>query len=139
MTPAYLADTTAWNRSGRNAEIQARWNALLDGDGLAVCSPVRLELLYSARSPTDYVALADDLAGLPELTLDEVAVARAEEVQALLAVRSQQRAASIVDLYIAAVAELNEATLLHYDRHFDAIATVTGQPAEWLAPRGTLD
>ena len=29
--------------------------------------------------------------------------------------------------------------LLHYDRHFDAIARVTGQPTEWLARRGSLD
>ena len=139
MSELHLADTTAWNRSGRNAAIEARWNALLDDDRLAVCSPVRLELLYSARSPADYVALADDLAGLPELALDDPAVARAEEVQALLAASSRHRAASIVDLYVAAIAELAGATLLHYGRHFDAISRVTGQPAEWIAPRGTLD
>lgn len=40
---------------------------------------------------------------------------------------------------IAAVAEVNDATLLHYDRHFDTIARVTGQPMEWLARRGSLD
>ena len=139
MTALHLADTTAWNRSGRDPAIQARWNELFDVDGLAICSPVRLELLYSARSPADYVALADDLTGLPELALDGAAVARAEEVHALLAARSHQRAATIVDLYIAAVAELNGATLVHYDRHFDAISRVTGQVTEWLAPPGTLD
>jgi predicted nucleic acid-binding protein len=37
------------------------------------------------------------------------------------------------------VAEVNGATLLHYDRHFDSIARVTGQPMEWLARLGTLD
>jgi hypothetical protein len=31
------------------------------------------------------------------------------------------------------------AILLHYDRHFDAIARVTGQPGEWIARRGSLD
>ena len=85
------------------------------------------------------MALSDDLPGLTELALDDRAVARAEEVQALLAETSQHRAARAADLYIAAVAELNEAIVLHYDRHFDAISAVTGQPAEWIAPRGSLD
>ena len=139
MTALHLADTSAWNRSGRNEAIAARWDELLDDGKLAICSPVRLELLYSARDPADYVALADDLGGLPELALDDRALARAEEVQAVLAETSQHRAARAPDLYIAAVAELNDATLLHYDRHFDAIAVVTGQPAEWIAPRGSVD
>ena len=139
MSELYLADTTAWSRSGRTAAIEARWTALLGDNRLAVCSPVRLELLYSARSPADYVALADDLAGLPELALADAAVARADEVQGLLAARSKQRGASIVDLYVAAIAEVSGATLLHYDRHFDAISRVTGQPAEWVARRGSVD
>jgi hypothetical protein len=29
--------------------------------------------------------------------------------------------------------------LVHYDRHFDAIAGVTGQPTAWISPHGTLD
>ena len=139
MTALHLADTTAWNRSGRSAAIEARWSALLDDDVLAVCSPVRLELLCSARSPGDYVMLANDLAGLPDLPLKDAVVARAEEVQSVLAATSHHRAASIVDLYIAAVAEVNGAMLLHYDRHFDAISRVTGQPAEWISPRGSVD
>jgi hypothetical protein len=139
VTVLHLADTSAWNRSGTDEAIATRWNELLDEGALAICSPVRLELLYSARSPADYAALADDLVGLPELALDGRVVARAEEVQAALAETSQHRAARAADLYIAAVAELNDATLLHYDRHFDAIAVVTGQPAEWIAPRGTVD
>jgi len=139
VTTLHLPDTTAWNRSGRTPAVHARWSALLDDDRLAICSPVRLELLYSARGPTDYAALADELESLPELELGQAAVSRAEEVQALLAERGHHRAASIVDLYVAAVAELNDAVLLHYDRHFDAVAHVTGQPSEWVAPRGTLD
>jgi hypothetical protein len=87
----------------------------------------------------EYAALADDLGGLPALPLDRAAVARAEEVQGLVAGTSQHRAATVVGLYIAAVAEVNAVKLIHHDRHFDAIAAITGQPAEWLAPRGTLD
>jgi hypothetical protein len=29
--------------------------------------------------------------------------------------------------------------LLHYNRHFDVIVRATGQPAQWLARRGSLD
>jgi predicted nucleic acid-binding protein len=39
---------------------------------------------------------------------------------------------------ISGIAEAEGATILHYDRHFDAIAGVTGQPMEWLARRGSL-
>jgi len=139
VTPAYLADTSAWNRSGRNEAVRERWSDLLVRGELAICSPIRLELLYSARGPADYVALGGDLDGLVELPLDDAAVGRAHDVQAVLAAGGQHRAATPIDLYIAAVAELNDATLIHYDRHFDAISRVTGQAAEWIAPRGTLD
>jgi predicted nucleic acid-binding protein len=44
-----------------------------------------------------------------------------------------------MDLLIAAIARIQGAILLHYDRHFDAIARATGQPMEWLARRGSLD
>jgi predicted nucleic acid-binding protein len=42
------------------------------------------------------------------------------------------------DLVIAATAELNGATVLHYDADYDRIADVTGQPTEWVAERGSL-
>jgi predicted nucleic acid-binding protein len=44
-----------------------------------------------------------------------------------------------MDLLIAAIARIHCAVALHYDRHFDAIARVTGRPMEWLARRGSLD
>lgn len=133
---AYLADTSAWHRSGQVAE---RWSALLEEDELALCAPVKLELLWSARGPRDYESLASDLAALDMLPIDTRAEQAAERAQADLAARSQHRGPLPVDLLVAAVAEVNELTLLHYDRHFDAIARVTGQPAEWIAHRGSLD
>lgn len=132
----YLADTSAWNRSGQIAE---RWSALIDEDELALCAPVKLELLWSARGPKDYETLASDLAGFQTLPIDRRAERAAERAQAGLAGRSQHRGPLPVDLLVAAVAEVNDLTVLHYDRHFDAIARVTGQPAEWIARRGSLD
>lgn len=137
--PLYLADTSAWNRSRATAEIQQRWEEMVLGGDVAVTEPVALELLYSARGPADYAAFRAQLSALPQLPLDRRAVTRATTVQQLLARHSQHRGPKPMDVIIAAVAEMHEATILHYDRHFDAIARVTGQPAKWLARRGTLD
>jgi hypothetical protein len=30
-------------------------------------------------------------------------------------------------------------TVLHYDGDYDMIAKVTGQPTEWVVPRGSAD
>jgi hypothetical protein len=30
-------------------------------------------------------------------------------------------------------------TMLHYDADFDLIASVTGQPCEWVVPPGSVD
>jgi predicted nucleic acid-binding protein len=139
VTQRYLGDTSAWHRSGATTEIRERWGDLMLNDALLITSAVRLELLYSARGPADHAALAGDLAGLPEVPIDRAVTARAEEVQALLAHRSHHRGPTPVDLYVAAAAEVNDLTLVHYDRHFDAILGATGQRAEWIAPRGTLD
>jgi predicted nucleic acid-binding protein len=131
----YLADTSAWQWSGRVAD---RWEALLEDDELAICTPVALELLYSARSPDDYITLAADLDGLFFVAFDNRTGATARETQARLAARSQHRGATPVDIVVAALAQTHGLTVLHYDHHFDAIAGVTGQPSEWLARRGTL-
>jgi len=41
------------------------------------------------------------------------------------------------DLLIAAAAEAAGVKLLHYDRDYEAIAAVTGQPMPWIAPKGS--
>jgi predicted nucleic acid-binding protein len=58
-----------------------------------------------------------------------------------LAARSglHQRSVRHADLLIAAAAESACLPLLHYDEDYDRIAAVTGQPVEWLAPRGSLE
>ena len=134
--PLYLADTSAWNRSDKAFDV---WSELAAKGDLAVCAPVRLELAYSARGPRDYVLLQDQLAGLPELTIGEAAGVAARETQSALVARGQHRGPRPMDLLIAAIARIHGAVVLHYDRHFDAIARVTGQPMEWLARRGSLD
>lgn len=132
----YLADTSAWNRS---RHVFERWSELTLRDELALCAPVRLELLYSVRRGRDYQAFRADLLGFPDLRLDGWVTDFAEIIQGRLSTRSAHRGPTAVDLLVAATAARHGVGLLHYDRHFDAIARVTGQPAEWIAPRGSLD
>ena len=42
------------------------------------------------------------------------------------------------DLLIAAVAERERVTVLHYDSDYELIAQVTSQPVAWVVPRGTV-
>jgi hypothetical protein len=48
------------------------------------------------------------------------------------------RAAGFPDLLIAAVADRETLTILHYDSDYDLITTVTGQPTRWVVPHGTI-
>jgi len=104
-----------------------------------ICTPVALELLYSARDAGDHGRIAGDLDGFLTLPIDGRAEALARRAQAKLVVRGQHRGPTPVDLLVAAVAEASGVVLLHYDRHFEAISRVTGQPASWLARPGSLD
>jgi predicted nucleic acid-binding protein len=61
---------------------------------------------------------------------------RAVAVLVALADRGQHRAPSIPDLLIAATAELAGLTVLHLDKDFDVIATITGQPMQRIALTG---
>jgi predicted nucleic acid-binding protein len=133
---AYLADTSAWHRS---LQVRDRWSELIEQEQVAVCTPVALELLYSARNQTDYETIARNLERLPNLRLDVRGEALALRTQAELAARAQHRGPTPVDLLIAAIAEAHDVVLLHYDRHFDVIASVMGQRTEWIAQAGSLD
>jgi predicted nucleic acid-binding protein len=135
----YLADTSAWHGAA-HAEVAAAWERRLAADSLATCAQVRLEILYSARSAADYEQLAAELLALHQLPCGADQFARALEVQRELARQGglHHRSVKIPDLVIAAAAEAAGAVLWHYDEDFDRIAAITGQPAEWIAPRGSL-
>ena len=66
------------------------------------------------------------------------AMSRALAVHRMLAECGQHWHFRLPDLIIAATAEEHGATVLHYDADYDRIAAVTGQPAERVAPPGSL-
>jgi predicted nucleic acid-binding protein len=50
----------------------------------------------------------------------------------------RHRRIPLVDLLVAAAAESAEVPVLHYDRHFERIAEITGEPLRAVAPLGSL-
>lgn len=136
----YLADTSSWHRSP-HPEVASAWRTHLANDDLAICDQVRLEILFSAQSGEDYDRLNLELGGLRSLPCGNEQYERALEVQRALAHRAglHHRSVKIADLLIAASAEYGDATVWHYDRDFERIAEITGQPTRWVAPPGSID
>ncbi|GGT24036.1 PIN domain nuclease [Nonomuraea spiralis] len=135
----YLVDKSALARMPHPAVHQALQPLMLD-KALAVCEVTQLEVLYSARDQQGYERDAHYLREsfrLLSITHKEVGP-RVLEMQAMLAGRPHHRAVGPGDLLIAACAEAHQATILHYDRDFDVISQVTGQPALWVVPPGSV-
>ena len=63
---------------------------------------------------------------------------RALDIQAALWRGRLVRAVGLPDLLIAAVAERERVILLHYDSDYEHIASITGQPMQWVVPRGSV-
>ncbi|EDY54391.1 MULTISPECIES: PIN domain nuclease [Streptomyces] len=135
---AYLIDTSALVRILKHP-ARPRWEKPLEEGLISRCPMTEVEFLYSARNAEDRSELVQDLDALFGWTpLDDRAVSRAWDVQRELTEKGQHRSAGAVDLLVAATAELQGLTMLHYDNDFETIASVTGQPTQWLAAPGSL-
>lgn len=135
-----LADTSAWTTRHRDPDVEERFNDLVEDGEIAICEVVELELLVSTRDGLEFAERRDALESLPSVPIDADVWRRATDVLQLLAETGplHHRQVNLPDLLVAAVAELNRLTVVHYDRDFDVIAAVTGQPVRALAPLGSL-
>lgn len=134
--PVYLADKSALARITHAAVDERLAPLILEGQ-IATCPIVDLEVLYSARSFDHYEEVRSERMALPSFPMTEQIAVRALEVQHRLARRGQHRV-PVPDLLIAATAEINGVAVIHYDADYDRIGRVTGQPAEWVVPRGSI-
>lgn len=134
---SYLIDKSAWVRL-RRPELMTAWSPELVAGRVAVTGVLMIEVLVSARSEIDFASTRSQMESMPRVPVTEVIVDRALDVQGLMVARGTHRAPSPADLILAACAETNGLTVLHYDKDFDLIAEVTGQPTEWIAPQGSL-
>lgn len=135
----FLVDTSAFARV-RHSSVHEILSRLVAERLAATCVTIDLEAGYSGRTEADVRAIHEVRREQYELLeIDEGMAQRAREVQLLMAQRGHHRAAGVVDLLTAAVAEHHGAVVLHYDADFEHIAETTRQRHLWIAPRGSLD
>jgi predicted nucleic acid-binding protein len=135
----YLIDTSAHARSDAPS-VRTVIAGLIADRVAATCVTVDLEAGYSGRDLGDVSAIAERRRSLyVRLPISEAIAERAREVQIRMAARGHHRAAGVIDLLTAAVAEHHGAVVLHYDADFERIAASTGQPQAWIVPRGSID
>lgn len=137
MALTHLVDTSALTRL-RDDGVRQR---IFEGARLSqfgVSNLCRLELGFSARSGGEWDGIQDAIRVLSVVDIQDSDVESALMVQRSLALAGH-RGRKIVDLLVAAAARRLRLVVLHYDRDFDYIAQITGQPCEWIAPAGSLD
>ncbi len=140
LTPAvWLTDKSVLARIDLEAVADVALPRIQAGQ-VGVALVTELEVGFSARSASDYRTTREDLIDhLIPVPMPLRAEQRARELQAELVRRGQHRAVSVPDLVLASVADIQQLTILHYDGDFELIAELTGQPTEWVVPRGAVD
>jgi predicted nucleic acid-binding protein len=135
----YVIDTSAQARTN-NEQVRRVVAGLIADRAAATCVTVDLEAGYSGRDQREIDLIAqrrrENYVVLP---ITEAIAERARDVQRRMAARGHHRAAGVIDLLTAAVAEHHGAVVLHYDADFEHIAATTGQPHAWIVPRGSID
>ena len=137
MALTHLVDTSVLTRLSAPA-VRAVIEPMADAGSIARAGISDLGIGYSARNGREWEQLTRALEVFPLIETTADHVARARQVQRLLATRSQ-RGRKVPDLLIAAAAEAEHLTVLHYDQDFDKIAKVTGQRCEWVVRAGSVD
>lgn len=123
----FVADTSAW---WRVASLPNEIGVLVSNAVLAgrfyVTPIVRMEILYSARSGSEYVALEMEIDALRILRNDRAVADAAMRAIGELAERSDgyHRVPLTDALIAAAAAEHGGLAVLHRDSHFDRLAEV---------------
>ena len=95
-----------------------------DGSRIVMCEPVAMELLVGARD--DALARVERLVdGLPSLTVEPGIDFRVAAEIARLAGANGRTVRSSMDCLIAALATRHDAVVVHHDRDFDVLASVS--------------
>lgn len=136
MALTHVADTSVLTRLGKN-DVRGVVERMLGERCLARCTLSDLEVGFSARNAGEWDVIQRALKPFPHIEVVPADVARARGVQRTLAALGM-KGRKVPDLLIAAAAEREDLTVLHYDNDFDLIAEATGQPTQWVVDKGSI-
>lgn len=135
----WIADTSAWARAAHPAAAE-NWKAAATAGDLIGCPIVTLELLHDAQGRERVEAVASALASLRQApitrTVTDGAISAVRELAARGAAGAHR--VRVPDALIAAAAAERGYSVLHYDHHFDRLATVLSFRSQWIAASGSI-
>lgn len=137
MALTHILDTSVLTRLEQEA-VRSVVEPLALAGRAARASISDLELCYSAQNVNEWETLASSISELHLVETSAEHVRRARQTQRLLAEQGLH-GRSVPDLLIAAAAEAEGLTVLHYDKDFDFIARVTDQQCQWVVERGSIN
>jgi len=129
-----VVDTSAWNRQ-REPSVLASWEATFEADLVANCPVAALEILAATHDEREFAAVEGALSALPQAPVTGSVCRAALGASRELGARRRIPAA---DYLIAAAASECGFGVVHYDRHFDVLATVLDFESRWIAPAGSI-
>ncbi len=135
----WVADTSAWARAS-NPAVAPHWKTAARAGDLIACPVITLELLYDARDRGRVEAVATAIAGLRQApitrSVTDAAIAAVRELAARGSAGAHR--VRVPDALIAAAAADRGLGVLHYDQHYDRLATVLNFNSQWIAPAGSI-
>lgn len=135
----WVADTSAWARAA-HPKVTPNWRRAAEQREIVACPVVTLELLYDAPDRRRVEATAAAIAGLTQAPVSRSVTDAAIWAMRELAAQGSDGAhrVRVPDVLIAAAAAERGFGVLHYDEHFDRLATVLAYTSQWVAPPGSV-
>jgi predicted nucleic acid-binding protein len=127
-----------WARDRRFPHLADWFNAEVEAGQVLVCDLVVLELTRLAPNEERARGIAGRLDAFESVPMPSDLWRRAREVQLLLAPDGDHRRVPPADLLLAAAAEAAGVPLVHYDRDYERVATVTDLQHRWMVADGSL-
>ncbi len=135
----WVADTSAWARASAR-EVAPLWREAAREGHLVACAPVTMEMIFDAPDREAVERVAAGMAGFRQAPITQAVTDAAKLAMRELAARGSAGAhrVRVPDALVAAAAAERGFGVLHYDRHFDALATVLAFNSQWVAPAGSI-
>jgi predicted nucleic acid-binding protein len=135
----WVADTSAWARAAAQ-EVAPHWRRVVRAGDLIACAPITMEMIFDAPDREAVESVATSMSGFRQAAITRSVTDAAIWAMRELAGRGAAGAhrVRVADALVAAAAAERGFGVLHYDHHFDTLATVLSFTSQWVAPSGSI-